>query len=84
MSVVRQIPLYEEVYQFLISSPTPEQITGFHASEATQERARQLLEANKEGHLTLDEQAELDEFERVNHLVSMLKIYAWQQLKGHV
>jgi hypothetical protein len=72
-------PVYDEVYKFLVSSPTPEQIIAFRPSDATQERVRQLLDANKSGNLTIDQQSELDEFENVNHFVSMLKIYARQQ-----
>ena len=79
---IAQSPAYQEVYQFLVSSPTPEQIIAFRPSETTQERVRQLLAANKTNRLTAEEQAELDEFERVNHFVSMLKIYARQQQKG--
>jgi hypothetical protein len=73
-------PVYAEVLRFLVSSPTPEAIIAFHASDETQARARQLLDANKENRLTPEEQAELDEFERVNHFVRLLKIYARQKL----
>jgi hypothetical protein len=80
MAVVESA-IYAEVYKFLVSSPTPQQIIDFRASEDTQVRVRELLAANRESRLTPDELAELDEFERVNHFVSMLKIYARQQLK---
>ena len=79
MAVARS-PVYAEVYQFLISSPTPEDIINFHASDAIQSRVRELLEANRASGLTLEQQTELDEFERVNHFVNMLKAYARQQL----
>lgn len=78
---VTKSPVYEEVYKFLLSSPTPEQVIDFKASEKTQERVRKLLEANSQDDISERQQAELDEFERVNHFVSMLKIYAHQQLK---
>lgn len=77
---IAQSPVYDAVYRFLVKSPTPEEIIAFRASAATQERVNQLLESNREGRLTLEEQAELDEFENVNHFVSMLKAYAYQQL----
>jgi hypothetical protein len=77
MAVV-QSPAYQEVYQFLVSSPTPEQIIAFRPSGVIQERVRQLLTANQADGLATQEQAELDEFERVNHFMSMLKIYARQ------
>lgn len=78
---VAQSPIYDEVYKFLVSSPTPQQIIAFHASDTTQERVRELLAANPENRLSTEEQLELDEFERVNHFVSMLKLYARQQLQ---
>ena len=75
-------PIYDEVLEFLVSSPTPEQIIAFHASDATQVRVRELLVANKNSVLTPEQEAELDQFEQVNHLVNMLKIYARQRLQA--
>jgi hypothetical protein len=77
---VAQSPVYQEVFDFLVSSPTPEQILAFRPSESTQERIRALLEANKANRLTAEEQIKLDEFEQVEHFVRMLKIYARQSL----
>jgi hypothetical protein len=77
---VAQSPVYQEVFDFLVSSPTPAQILAFRPSEATQKRVRALLDANKENRLTVEEQIELDEFEQVEHFVRMLKIYARQTL----
>ncbi|MDX2077039.1 MAG: hypothetical protein SFZ02_11450 [bacterium] len=74
-------PIYEEIYQFLVSAPTPQAILDFHASEYVQMRVRELLDKNRDGQLTPDERAELDQFEQVNHLVSMMKIYARKSLK---
>lgn len=67
---------FEEVYDFLLSTPTPEQIISFRPSEATQSRIRELLELNREGNLQAEEQAALDEFSRVEHFVRMLKARA--------
>lgn len=75
-----QSPVYAEVYRFLVSTPSLEQIIAFRASEATQERVRYLLAANKDSRLTPEEHAELDEFEQVNHFVTMLKAHARQEL----
>lgn len=78
---VAKSPIYAEIYEFLVSAPTPEQIIQFRASEETQARVRDLLDANRENRLSPQEHEELDEFERVNHFVGMLKIYARQQLQ---
>ncbi len=45
-------PIYAEVYEFLLSSPTAEQVVVFKPSEAIEERARVLLEANRQQQLT--------------------------------
>jgi hypothetical protein len=49
--------IQEEVLTFLLSSPTPERIIDFHASDAAQARLRYLLDANREGTLSPEERA---------------------------
>lgn len=68
--------IFNEVLDFLAGAPTPQQIIAFAPSEAVQDRARYLLDGNRGGTLTAAERAELDEFARINHFVSMLKIRA--------
>ena len=48
---IQRIAVWDEVDEFLISTPTPEQILAFRPSGKTQQRLQILLEANKEGHL---------------------------------
>ncbi|MCU0479952.1 MAG: hypothetical protein MUE54_01920 [Anaerolineae bacterium] len=60
----------------MISAPTPQAIIDFRVSDGTQMRVGELLTKNREGMLTVDERAELDQFEQINHLMSMMKIYA--------
>jgi hypothetical protein len=79
---IAQYPIYREVLEFLVSSPTPEEIIAFRPSEATQQRAYELLTANREDRLTLEERAEIEEFARTNHFMSMLKIQARKKLAG--
>ena len=43
--------IQEEVLAFLLSTPTPQNIIDFQASEAAQERLRYLLETNRQEHL---------------------------------
>jgi hypothetical protein len=80
MAVVRA-NAYDEVLEFLISGPTPEQVIAFRPSETTQERISHLLDANRNGALTSEEQAELDEFEQIEHLMRRLKIHAHTKLQ---
>lgn len=72
---IAEPPIYREVYYFLASSPTREAILGYRPSDSAQIRVRELLQKNKDGQLTLDEQSELDEFEQLEHFVRMLKLH---------
>ena len=74
--------IQDEVFGFLLSSPTPQQIVAFHASEAAQQRLRYLLDANRDGILSDAERAELDEASQINHFVTRLKAKAHQTLQS--
>lgn len=69
-----------EVARFLSRNPTPLEVVSYHASEAAQERLRRLLALNEVGLLSDDEQLELDELERLEHEVVMLKAQAMELL----
>ena len=73
--------IQDEVFDFLVTSPTPQQIIDFHASDAAQARLRYLLDANRNSTLTDNEGAELEEASQVNHFFMQLKIRAHRVLK---
>ncbi len=74
--------IQDEVMTFLLSSPTPEAIIAFHASDMAQARLQYLLDANRNGALTDEERAELDEASQINHFVMLLKAKAHHQVKA--
>jgi hypothetical protein len=57
-------------------------VIAFRPSETTQQRIRDLLEANRQGMLTAEQRRELDEFAQAEHFVRMLKVKARQKLAG--
>ncbi len=65
--------LYRYILNFLASNPTPQQIIDFRPTLEMQQRLRTLLARSQAGELTPLEQKELDEYERIEHLVIMLK-----------
>ncbi len=71
--------VYQEIIDFLITRPTPEEITNFKVSLASQERLQFLLEKNRESSLTNDEIAELNIYEQLEHLMMLLKIRAYSE-----
>jgi hypothetical protein len=68
-----------EVIQFLARDPTPQAVLNYHVSERAQERLQRLLTLNEAGMLGEEEQCELDELERVEHVIVMLKAQAAAQ-----
>lgn len=70
--------IQDEVLTFLMSSPTPDEIIAFHASETAQNRLRYLLDANADGALSDSEKAELEEASQMNHFMTLLKAKAYR------
>ncbi|MBD2169034.1 hypothetical protein H6G04_32190 [Calothrix membranacea FACHB-236] len=65
--------VYQYILDFLVSKPTPEQILAFRPTAEMQQRMQTLLRLSKLGELNPTEQKELDEYERIEHLIIMLK-----------
>lgn len=70
---------YEEVVEF-IASRSPRDVAEFKASEETRRRVAELLHKEKTSGLSLEEKAELDHFEELEHLMSLAKARARQML----
>lgn len=70
----------DEVLDFLLSAPTPEQILALHPSPQAQTRIGYLLYGNRNGTLTDQECAELDSYLQVEYFVRRLKICAQMKI----
>lgn len=66
--------VYRDVLNFLISQPSPQELAQFAPKPEVQAHVTALLEKNRAGMLTAVEQNELDEYVRINHLVTMFKL----------
>jgi hypothetical protein len=62
--------LLEPILDFLVSTPTPEQIIAFASPEAIQARLDELLAQNRSGRLSEAERAELDALLFLNSIMS--------------
>lgn len=71
---------YNEILDFLLSKPTPEEIITLRPSEEAQERLRYLLDANRNRTLNDAERAELESYLQLEHFVRRLKIRAREKL----
>ena len=76
----RASSLAQEVIGFLSRDPQPQEILEFRPSERSVERTRELLDKNRAGTLTPDEEAEMDEIEALDHFFTVLKVRARREL----
>ena len=76
--------IYEDadaIIQVLASRPTPDQVLSIRPSEAMQSRASELLGRSKEGALSREEEAELERYFLLEHLVRLAKARALEELE---
>jgi hypothetical protein len=81
--IITQVPklaMVDEIIEFLGRGPHPDQIVSFRASKNSQARVRHLLDKNRSGTLSADEERELDAVESLNHLFALIKARAWQHV----
>jgi hypothetical protein len=76
MSTIGHSAVYDELLDLLSASVNVDRLRQFRLSAEKQALLDGLLERNREGMLTDQESAELDEFERFEHLVRMLRARA--------
>jgi hypothetical protein len=69
------------VTDFLGAAPTLQQIADYRLPDELQMRAHDLLEKNREGSLTDEERAEMEEFRQIDHLLTLVKAKARLKLK---
>jgi len=70
---------YEEIVEF-IASLSPREVVEFKPSEAARHHVWDLIERQKTAQLPADEQAELDHYLEVEHLMRLAKARARQLL----
>ncbi len=80
-----ELPTYLEIIDFLVNRPTSEQITNFKVSEKSQTRLRELLQKNRDINLMSSEVAELNLYEQLDTLMTMMKVrtYATTQSENN-
>jgi hypothetical protein len=76
-------PAYVEIIDFIAAGTTPEAVTLFRPSSEAQQRIAEMIERERESGLS-PEEAELDHFVELEHILRMAKAKARQILAcGH-
>lgn len=73
--------VYDELAYFL-ASLSPKRVLAYKASLKAQDRVRQLVEKNKTAELTSEENAEMERYMVVEHIVRLAKAKALQRLNA--
>jgi hypothetical protein len=79
MSAINHPAVYDDLLDLLAESADAQRVLAFRLSDEKQARLDELLEKNREGTLTGDESAELDAYERFEHIVRLLKARVLQK-----
>jgi hypothetical protein len=79
MSAIDHPTVYDDLLDLLAESANARRVLAFRLSDEKQARLDELLERNREGTLTDDESAELDAYERFEHVVRLLKARVLQK-----
>ena len=68
------------IMELLTSRPSPEQVLAIRPSPELQARVSELLDRGKRGELARQEEAELERYLMLEHLIRLAKAHAYQQL----
>ena len=66
----------DEIVEFLARQIPAERLGSFHASAATRQRVWTLVQKEKDEGLTPDERCELEDYEKLEHLLILAKAKA--------
>jgi hypothetical protein len=76
MSTIEDQTIYDHLLGMLSDGFDPQKLLEFRLSESAQQRLEFLLDGNREGTLTDSDRAELDSYEKLEHVFRMLKAKA--------
>lgn len=82
MSAIDHPAVYDDLLDLLAESADAQRVLAFRLSDEKQALLNELLERNREGTLTDDESAELDAYERFEHVVRLLKARVLQKRRS--
>jgi hypothetical protein len=74
--------VYRYILDFLASNPSADELAAFGPTSEMAERLQTLIERETSGDITPAEKAELDEYERLEHLMIMIKTGNLHYLAG--
>jgi hypothetical protein len=71
---------YEEIVEFIASGTTPSNVAAFRPSEEAKERIAELIQREKLGKTSPEEESELNHYLQLEHLMRLAKARAHQHI----
>ncbi len=71
---------YDEIVDFIAAGTTPQSVIDFRPSEATKAKVAELIRRQKTSSLSAEEEAELNQYLQLEHLMRLAKARARQRL----
>ena len=68
--------MLEDAAHVLSKAIDPKKLTSLRASKSTSQRVESLVQKLKDGEITKAERAELDQYQMLNHIMSLVKARA--------
>jgi hypothetical protein len=84
MAITPEKTVSDVITDFLSSAPTLDEIAAYRLPDDLQARAHALLDKNRSGMLSPDELSEMEEFRRIDHLMTVIKAKARLKLKSQL
>lgn len=81
MAIAPTKRIMDVITDFLGSAPTLQEIAAYRLPDDLQDRAHDLLDKNREGSLTDSERLEMEDFRRIDHLLTLMKAKARLKLR---
>ena len=83
-SVTSPARIFDEIADLIASEPDRETLLAYRPSQPALDRASELLQKNREGSLTADEQHELDQFTQAELFLRLVKARVRKRIReGH-
>lgn len=74
--------VYDELIEFIAGGHGPDEVAAYQPPEATRRLVFELLERRKSGSLSAEQEAELNRYLELEHLMRMAKVRARQKGRG--
>ncbi len=82
MNLTPEVTVSDVITDFLGSAPSLQEIVSYRLPEEFQARSHALLDKNRNGTMSEEDRAEMEQFRQIDHLMTLVKAKARLKLEG--